>query len=342
MSQVQKEPLSSKFYPKKAHFESKSQVAPNAIIFNRELTEPAKIFLLALNGIVSCTQNWVPIQSDIQKRLGWSRSKIDGAIDSCIEYGFLKVKQKRTESGRYAPNDFEFCLEGSFKKCLEYDTLENAPTHGFQPLTGLRTSVKRTSEKEHIPIPSYPIPIIDLTLGNAPTPKEKPKRAMDKEMPLSHSRKEMGLSKQRKFPRKPEHQACFEWLMSLNLTDENGYVDEDNMSYLSHKHSRVKLESAYSHLLHKVGLGKFKPKCLIASFTHILNNEHSPIGLYYQSNVQYAKDYKEVMRWNSLEIRKKYVQDSNFHGQDISLNMNPEEFQRTLDKLFESIQGRKS
>lgn len=340
MSSIQKETLSSKFYPKKAHFESKSQVAPNAIVFSRELTEPAKIFLLALNGIVSCTQNWVPIQSDLQKRLGWGQEKMENAIASCVKNGYLKVKQQRREKGKFAPNDFEFCLDGTFKNISNIVTSNKCPHSKVSTVGGFPVTGQPLGGNPYIPIPSYPLPYIDLTLGNAPTPKEKTKRALDKAVPFSHPRKEMGLSKQRKFPRKPEHQACFEWLMSLNLTDENGYVDEDNMSYLSHKHSRTKLESAYSHLLHKVGLGKFKPKCFIAAFTHILNHEHSPIGHYYQCNVEYAKDYKELMGWNSLEIREKYVIDSTYHGQDISLNMNPEEFQRTLDKLFEHIQRR--
>jgi hypothetical protein len=69
-----------------------------------------------------------------------------------------------------------------------------------------------------------------------------------------------------------------------------------------------------------------------------LKNEHSPVGLNSQANLQYAKDYKEFCSWNSLDIHEKYVEDLNFPGQDISLNMNPEEFQRTLDKLFDSIQ----
>lgn len=339
MSNVQKETLSSKFYPKKAYFESKSQVAPNSLIFNRDLSEPAKIFLLALNGIISCTQNWVPVQSDIQKRLGWGQEKMENAIRSCVNHGFLNVKQNRGEKGRFGPNDFEFCLEGSFKNLGNIVTSEKCPhntvsTDGGFPVTGDPLPVN-----PYIPLP-YPVPFKEINQGNAPTPKEKNKKELERAMTFFHPKKDMDLSKQRKFPRKPEHQACFEWLMSLNLSDENGHVDEDNMSFLSHRHPKRKLEDAYSHLLHKIGLGKFKPRSLIASFIHILNNEHSPVGLNSQVNLKYAKDYKECCNWNSLEIYEKYVEDLNFPGQDISLNMNPEEFQRTLDKLFESIQRR--
>jgi hypothetical protein len=337
MSNIQQANPSSKFYPKKAHFESKSQIAPNSLIFNRNLSEPAKIFLLALNGIISCTQNWVPIQSDIQKRLGWGQDRMENAIASCVKHGFLKVKQQRTEKGKFAPNDFEFCLEGSFINCINNHQSEECPHTPFSTVGGFPVTVHPSTDNPYIPIPSS-VPKRDIYIGNAPTPKKQ--KAMDKDVPLFHPKKELGLSKQRKFPRKPEHQACFEWLMSLNLTDENGYLNEDNMSFLSHKHPRRKLENAYSHLLHKVGLGKFKPRSLIASFTHILNNEHSPVGFNSQANLQYAKDYQEVAGWRSLEIHEKYVEDLNFPGQDISLNMNPEEFQRTLDKLFESIQRR--
>lgn len=117
---------SPKFYPKPAHFESKSQVAPNSLIFHRTLSDGAIRFLLALNGIATSGGCWVPIQSDLEKRLGWGEKKMRSVIKELKESGYLIVRQSQREKGQtidgkkvggqFLHNDFEYDLDGGYSK----------------------------------------------------------------------------------------------------------------------------------------------------------------------------------------------------------------------------------
>lgn len=213
------------------------------------------------------------------------------------------------------------------KKSIQ--SLENETMHGLENET-------IGSLKNETIYMNNTLPILHGYVGNAPTPKKK--EALKKAVPLLYSKKEnSGSSKKRKYPRNSEHQACFDWLMTLNITDEKGHLCEDEMSFLSHKYSMKRLEDAHFHMMHKIKTGKTKPKSLIAVFKHLLNQEHSPINQNCEVNLQYANDFKECVTWNSLEIHEKYVEDVNFPGKDISLNIDPKEFQSSLDRLFNSI-----
>ncbi len=112
--------MNSKFHPKPAYFETKNQVAPNRLIFNPNMSDALVRLLLALNGIATCTMNWIPIQSDLQKRLGWGKEKMQSTIKEGVRLGYLKVTQSREfsgkEKGRFTHNDFEFDLEGGYLK----------------------------------------------------------------------------------------------------------------------------------------------------------------------------------------------------------------------------------
>lgn len=109
----------TKFYPKPAAFEKKNQVAPNSLISNPYISDKAVRLLLMLNAIATSGGDWVPRQSDIQKRLGWGEQKMREAIKECCNKGYMIVRQNRSADekakGQYSHNEFEFCLDGSYK-----------------------------------------------------------------------------------------------------------------------------------------------------------------------------------------------------------------------------------
>lgn len=155
--------MSAKFYPKKAQFETKSQVAPNSLIFNHELTEPAKIFLLALNAIYTCTQNWVPIQTDIQKRLRWGQDRMENAIKSAVSAGYLKVIQTRNEKGLFNPNEFEFDIDGGYSKESIVEKEEKPPHNECEPMGGFPPTDNPPTDNPYIPCSK------DLTMSKETT-----------------------------------------------------------------------------------------------------------------------------------------------------------------------------
>src|SRR5207247_568904 len=107
----------------------------------RGLGESSKIFILALNGIISCAPNWIPLQTDLQKRLGWGQDKMETAIKQCVKFGYLKVRQGR-QKGKFGHNEFDFDIEGSFKNETLQNTSESASTPTFQPLGGKPPTVE--------------------------------------------------------------------------------------------------------------------------------------------------------------------------------------------------------
>lgn len=57
-------------------------------------------------------------------------------------------------------------------------------------------------------------------------------------------------------------------------------------------------------------------------------------------NTRFAEKFKQEKNWNSLNIENGFVEDSNFSGKDISLKMQPNEFQGALERLYDSIIGK--
>ena len=140
----------AKFYPKHAFFESKSQVAPNSLVFNPNMTDGAVRFILALNAIATCAPNWTPVQTDIQKRLRWGRDKMCKVIKECIKLGYLMKKQKR-QDGQFNYNEFEFDTVPSYLKTEIDDTLEKSPHNECEPMTCLASSDKAISVNPTLP-----------------------------------------------------------------------------------------------------------------------------------------------------------------------------------------------
>jgi len=130
----------TKFRPKPAHFETKSQVCPNSIIFLNTLSDSSVRLLLTLNAIYTCTKNWVACQQDLQNRLGWGPLKMRSTIKNCVEQGYLKVTKPRDKKGGFTTNEFEFDLSGGYSKTYDEKTEQNEeikPTHNqYEPDDG--------------------------------------------------------------------------------------------------------------------------------------------------------------------------------------------------------------
>lgn len=164
----------SKFRPRPAHFEHKSQIAPNSLVFHPKMSDATKLLLLALNGIASCAPNWTVVQCDLQNRMGWGRAKMQSAIREAVYLGYLLVTQTRqTESkkdkngkyikGQFSKNEFEFDINGGYPTGVNFKpstvdhlpdpSCENDPTSGFEPRSGL--SPTALSPPENQPLPCY-------------------------------------------------------------------------------------------------------------------------------------------------------------------------------------------
>jgi len=151
--------MSSKFRPKPAHFEKKSQIVPNSLIFHKHLSDSAIRLMCALNA---CPESWTIIQSDIQQRLGWGRERMRSAIKECIEHGYLKITQSRRantereknggfKKGQFSHNEFEFDIEGGYSKNDQEIPYEECPDNEYEPERAKPSSAKLATATNPLP-----------------------------------------------------------------------------------------------------------------------------------------------------------------------------------------------
>lgn len=326
-----------------AHFEKKSQVIPNEIVFHREMSAEAKLLIFAINGIRSSAPGWVLCQTDLRKRLGFGKTVMKRAMEEAIAYGYLRVEQTRAKqpedetpdskkkiAGQFRMNQFKFRIDGKFTDIVEKKQKLEKPkivkktgsTSGCEPLTGFPATVNR------------PLPMPRIT-----------RKALEKAMPASTKKQKTATASEQVTPkssarihkRSAEHEERFQWLMALQLGDGRGYLSEADASYLSHAYSRQQLENAYCHLCHKIDKEGFKPKSMIAVFRHLLQNEHNARGKNADLNVAFAKKVIADLGWSSLAIHGKYVIDPASPSKDLSLNLEPPVFRQSLQQLYLSV-----
>lgn len=304
-------------------------VVNNTICTDNRLSWKAKgIWLYAF----SRKDDWSFYLSDLVKQSIDGKDSVSAGLKELENCGYLKRSRVRDENGRLCEAEWFFhetphtsTYEPKQENpILDKPILDNPPLISTESLT------------------STPLPKPAKQKGNAPLPPKSEKgegKGIGKALPFSKKEKieKTPPSKQRKFKRSEEHQAAFEWLMSLGLTNQNGAVDEDEISFLSYSYSRQKLENAWCHLLYKTEHEKLKPKCVIALFKHLLKNEHNPIGASNNENIVYAKKFAKKHNWTSLEIKEKYVIDNNYPGKDIPLNISPLDFIYSLENLYNSL-----
>lgn len=349
-------------------YEDDSTTISNKLIINNSLKDSDFRFLVYL---FSNRPDWEVYLCNVRKRLGWGRKKTWQCVRRLFQLGYIRMKQIRNAKGQFSHYDFEFhhdpiffhqnLSKDSYIEQLEendppdneyepddpfgntVDPQEECPHNQYEPET-----LKGDSQKETLPLPlsttkscSIQAPIAQSrNLKRAmPCSELNEKRAVGA-MPSSNlgSRAMDGLpSKQRKKPRSPHHEANFQWLMSLEITDENGIVDENEMSWLSHKYSKRDLENAYAHMAYKEEFQGFKPKSRLKIFKYLLKNEGNPMGVNVEKNRFYAEEFAKKNAWFSLEIHQKYCQDKDFSGMDLNLNMEPNLFQDSLLRLYNTI-----
>lgn len=129
---------SSTFTRRKAYFENKTQIIPNALIFSG-LCDTSVRLLCALNALPA---NWIVNQEDIKQRLNWGKERMENAIKDCVAKGYMIVTQIRCENGRFDKNHFEFDIEPSFLNTSE----EKCPHNECEPKWGNPPAVVPTAE----------------------------------------------------------------------------------------------------------------------------------------------------------------------------------------------------
>lgn len=143
------------FERKKWKFEEKSQVCPNSLVFNLNLSDQAKILLLALNGITSTTPNWQIRQSDIQKRLNWGKERMQKAIKNCIANGYMQTRMIRGKNGKFDHKYFEFDMEPTFSS--EKPAFFGHPTPVEESQENTHFSQGKPSHTQCEPLPGLPL-----------------------------------------------------------------------------------------------------------------------------------------------------------------------------------------
>lgn len=168
----------SKFFPKEAYFEKKSQVCPNALVFHRKMSDHAKLLILAVNGITSNVPKWTLLQSDIQKRMGWGKDKMQSAIRDCIACGYLKVNQvhhkftcEKFKKGMFSHNEFEFDIEGSYDIDTKKDKKKTLSSGGSEP-----KPYKPSTAKPCTANPPLPCSLVEFNLVKEQTKQEDEKQ----------------------------------------------------------------------------------------------------------------------------------------------------------------------
>lgn len=171
------------FHAKPAHFEKKDQICPNSLIFHRNMSDSAIRFILALNGIWTSCRTWIPVQSDLEKRLNWTSKKMRRIIKECVHFGYLKVRQNRSKNGQFTPNEFEFDIDGKYNQIPSHNEYEPMDENGVR-LKNENPHYEECPHNEYEPITQKPPAVKDqlpcssktfnlVLLANQETNKQK-------------------------------------------------------------------------------------------------------------------------------------------------------------------------
>lgn len=326
---------SPKFYCKPALFESKSQVMDNWIVFHRTLSDAAKILIFALNGIFTCTHTWVPVQSDIQKRLSWGKEKMRNTMKECEKYGFLRVQQRRNKVGEFACHDFEFCIDASFKEKTTNIPQEKPPHSEYEPETGLPCTDNRNPDNQPLPS-SNDLPrskedtYKDNVLrdgGNVDNSKPIPKPKKTLETLPSYKSNSKTLDAPRRWSLKGDQLEAFNFLDGDHID-----TDDDTKCAWTKKYSLQRLIEVYEEAKaakNVRSIGAYMQRLLIDGSE--VKKAHAP------ANKEFAQYLKCKTGWQQLEILQKYVKYPCGNGfEELSYNMLPDHFQELLTHKQES------
>lgn len=330
----------SRFYPKPAYFESKSQIAPNSLVFHRTLSDAAIRFLLVLNAIATCAASWIPIQSDLEKRLGWGRDKMKSVIRELKREGFLIVRQSHFEKGeivdsekvggRFKHNDFEFDLEGGYSK-NDHNASQIKPSHNeCEPSTCFPSTVEPAPEKQPLPMsketPSKENKYKDNVLrdsGNVHKSKpSSPKDLPKKTVPLSVDKGET-MDALRRWKLNPQQLEAYEFLISAKINSS-----PETLAYWAKTYPLDRIMNVFNAAKANncTSIGAYMQKLLKSQAN--VSNSHSV------QNKAIAQDMKKD--WPQLQITQKYCKFPKGNSFDeLDFNMQPIDFYTSIMKEYD-------
>lgn len=330
-----------------AKFESKYQIAPNEIIFDRGLSDAAKILILAIHGIKSCAPSWVIVQADLQKRLSWGRDKMRSTMKELEHYGFLKVVQDRKKDsekeeksraikGSFRQNDFFFSMDKEYKDekntgTYKRDKRSSLSVQAFQPLTEIPSTDSPLADNRALPMPNKPIPD-SKAMKAMPVNSSKSRALVRRAAP----KEPIAKNKARLFKRPEDEEDRYQFLLSLEFGKKKEKLSDDTASYLAHSFTLKQLEDCYFDVQGKIKRGQ-NIRSPIAVFRTLLTDEHCPRGSVSQTNEAIAEQAKSDLQWSSLVIKDKYVFDSSNPAKDVPLNIDSESFRNSLMGLYSSL-----
>ncbi len=300
--------MKNTFSKKPAYFESKSQIAPNALIYNKVLSDAAIRLLLALNAV---PDSWVIVQSDIRERLAWGRDKMQNAIKECVKHGYMKVTQTK-EKGKFSVNNFEFDTSPSY--------LKKPPHDEYEPLTENPLTVHPLTVKPPLPCkrPCTKLKIYDVI--------DTASRSMPQKKYQNKS-----MVKVDKYHLTTEQNSIYEWLISLNIPK----TDHKTLTWWAKNYSMARIETTYKEAK------KRKAKNIGAYMRKLLESDSVVSEGRIEQNACFARDYQEANNWRNLQIHQKYAYI--LHGNakhEISFNMDPLDFAKYLMEKHKTFEGK--
>lgn len=325
---------------------SKWTMIPNHLIMTGDLSDSAFRLLAYL---LSNTKAFTIYMSVTAERLKWGAQKLQKVMKELITKGYVK-RSKQINNGRFKSFNYYYSDKPKY-----LEKTNATPVQASQPRSDFPSTEIPSTENHPLTIPTIPtIPTLNKTKGNALTPRQKgtnpravgtnPRskgtnpRAMDQAPPFSTAKRgAMEKSASRKYPRKPEQQAAFDWLMGLNLCDADGIVSEDQMSFLAHQHSMKRLKDCYAHMRAKIARGEPIRKSRIALFKFLLAQEHNPIGSNVDINRTEAVEFAKAVNWSSLVVCARYASDKRLPGKELPLNLEPQVFSDALAEMYTSL-----
>ncbi len=307
--------MSAKFYPKPAQFESKHCVAPNSLIFNRELKDREKIFLLSLQAISTNTKTWVVCQTDLANRLGWGREKMEKCIKVCKKLGYLKVKQNR-KNGQFSTNEFEFDLEGSYSKNNDNSSVEKCPHNEYEP-------------RGCFPGPVVPGPESQALPSSLPRSLTNLKKDLGQKMTaVVHKNEEKTLDVRKRWVLNDDQFESYNFLKSCSIDAE-----DKKLCYWAKTYPLQRLVDVFNEAKNN------KAKSYRKYMSKLLDQGKVVFNARIEANSSFAKDYMKIHNWNTPKVFKNYMKiPIGVDFIEIDFDMDSEQFMRRLLEKHENSQ----
>lgn len=302
-----------------------------------------------LNYLCSNSKTWENYGSYIRKLWGWGEAKLTSAIRCLHNNNYINRKRIRRPDGKLGHYKYQYCQKPVFQNekwdepkkrdrttpdelpnvdesCPKPDLLPALPVEAVQP-----AETKPGMARPAVANPKLPMP-------NKPMPNPK---ALKKALPsYFHNQKAMEAPpvQGRKFKRPDDEEDRFQMLLSFQIRDEKGEINEDALSYLANTYTRKKLEDTFYHLTYKLENESLSvKKSPIALYRHLLKHEHNCRTPNADLNEAFARKFAFELGWGSLEFKEKYVIDKNNPSKDIDFNLEPAVFRELLGSLYMNL-----